>query len=392
MGYDFDRVIDRHGTGSLKYDCAEERGHSPEELSLWVADMDFEVPREVTDALVARARHGIFGYTEPTAGYFDAVGDWLESRQGWRPERSWFTLTPGVVYALACCVRAYTNPGEAVLIQQPVYYPFSEVIRDNDRVVVNSPLVLSDGTYQVDFDAFERTIKENDVRLFLLCNPHNPGGRVWSAAELERMGRICLRHGVVVVSDEIHADFARPGFAHASFGTQAAELLDNVVICQSPTKTFNIAGLQISNIIIPNEGLRARFRHQNDAAGYSQVNCFGVVAAEAAYRHGAEWLAELKDYLEGNLDLLCQVLSDRTPELAVMVPQSTYLVWVDCRSLGLSDAELTALVEKDAGLWLDMGDIFGSDGSGFIRWNIACPRSVLATALDQFASAVEARR
>lgn len=388
--YDFDTVIDRRGTGSLKYDCAEQRGHSADELPLWVADMDFRCPQPVIDAMKKRADAGVFGYTEPDDAYFAAVKHWFQSRHGWTPHREWLTVTPGVVYALACCVKAFAKPGEGVLIQPPVYYPFSEVVRDNGRVLVEAPLTYVEkyATYRCDFDVFERAIVDNDVKLFLLCNPHNPVGRVWSRFELKKLGDICAQHGVVVVSDEIHADFARPGFQHTVFATLGADYAQNAVICTAATKSFNLAGLQASNIFIPNPELKARFDHENAAAGYSQANIMGLTATQAAYEEGGPWLDALKGYLDGNYGFLRSYLGEHAPQLKVIDLQSTYLVWVDCRALGLDDNALQELVEKKARLWLDLGAVFGASGSGFVRFNIACPRSVLAEALCRLCTAI----
>lgn len=387
--YDFDTPINRHGTGCLKYDCAEQRGKSPDLIPLWVADMDFDTPDFIKQALVGRVQRGVFGYTEPDGAYFEAVCGWFSRHHGWTPKPEWCVVTPGVVYALACAVRAYTKPGEAVLLQQPVYYPFSEVICDNGRRMVNAPLSYEreSGTYSIDFTAFERAITTNDVRLFLLCNPHNPVGRVWSAQELTRILGICARHNVVVVSDEIHADFACKGFSHTSVATLGKDALENCAICTSASKTFNLAGLQVSNIFIPNPKLRELFGRANAAAGYSQANTLGLVATEAAYREGDEWLAQLKGYLASNVELATSILAKDAPRLRVIKPQSTYLLWIDCRDLGLTDDELTHLVEDEAGLWLDMGSVFGPDGSGFIRVNVACPASVLEHAMHSLAFA-----
>lgn len=400
--YDFDELIERRGTGSLKYDFARERGHRPDELPMWVADMDFRVPDEVISALEERSRHGVFGYTEPLAGYYEATRDWLERHQGWRPgdefrpgraagHGAWI-LTPGIVFALAAAVRAYTRPGEAVLIQPPVYYPFKEVVEDNDRVVARAPLTYEHGRYTFDVDEFERVASESDARLFLLCNPHNPVGRVWTEAELRALGDVCLRLGIVVVSDEIHADFARPGFSHTSFASLGEKYLDQAVICTSPGKTFNIAGLQDSNILVRNPELAARLRRAVDGAGYSQMNVMGLVAGEACYRHGESWWRQMTAYVEGNIRFTGAYLRDHAPVLSLVEPESTYLLWVDCRALGLAEAELHRLVQDEANLWVDFGDIFGPEGEGFIRLNVACPRSVVEQALAQLAGAVRALR
>ena len=391
MTYDFDAAIDRRGTDCLKFDSAESRHRSPDLLSLWVADMDFPTAPEILQAIHERVDHGIFGYTEPGPAYFAALDNWCSQRYGWHVPAEQVVFTPGVVYALAAAVRAFTEPGDAVIIQQPVYYPFASVITNNGRKLVNESLVFEDGAYSIDFDAFERAVAENDVKLFLLCNPHNPGGRVWSAAELTRLAEICERHDVIVVSDEIHMDFARPGHAHTPFLTLGERFAKRAVACTSASKTFNLAGLQIANTVIPDEGMRRAFRDAVAATGYAEGNTLGLVATQAAYEHGGTWLDELKDYLEGNWSLLADMLRERVPELALVDSGSTYLAWIDCRSLGLRGRDLRRFIEDEAGLWLDCGDMFGPSGDGFIRINLATQRAYLQRALDQLCSALRRR-
>jgi cystathionine beta-lyase len=389
--YDFDKPIDRHGTDSLKFDRAVSRHRSPDLLSLWVADMDFATADEIVAAIQKRAAHGIFGYTEPGDDYFEAVSNWLESRYGWRPQTDWYVVTPGVVFALAAAVRAFTQPGDYVLIQQPVYYPFKEVVEDNGAQVLNVPLVYDERGYSIDFDAFKSAVKEHKPKLFLLCNPHNPGGRVWTRDELSRLASICRDNNVLIVSDEIHQDFARPGFTHCSVGTLGADALDGSIICTSASKTFNLAGLQVSNIIIPNAEVRGAYKRAVAAAGYSQPNTLGLVATKAAYEFGGEWLDQLKDYLEGNWALLEEQLAPYKDRLRLVESQSTYLAWIDCRKLGLFGKDLKHFIQDKAGLWLDLGDMFGKDGDGFIRINIATQRSYLKQALRQLTDALDAR-
>ena len=383
MKYDFDEVIDRTGTSCLKYDFAAERGMPEDVLSLWVADMDFHTAQPILDRLHRAVEHGIFGYTEGKEEYFDAVHSWYQTRFHWDVKRSWLIKTPGVVFSLAMAVRAFSEAGDAVLIQQPVYYPFSGVIKDNGRTLVNSPLVLTDGHYEIDFEDFERKITENDVKLFLLCSPHNPVGRVWKEWELKRIGEICLRHHVIVAADEIHSDFVYPGNEHRVFADLCAEFADISVTCTAPSKTFNLAGLQISNIFIPNRELRRRFRGEVNSAGYSQVNTMGLFACQAAYEEGGEWLSQLKDYLYENLLFVKEYLEENMPQIRLIWPEGTYLIWLDCRGLGISDAELNRRIVHEAKLWLDAGNIFGESGEGFLRINIACPRSTLKEALER---------
>lgn len=392
MTYDFDIPTERHGTDCLKFDWAEKRGRSADLLSLWVADMDFPTAPEIVDAIIERTKHGIFGYTEPGAEYFAALDNWLAQRYGWHVTEDEVTVTPGVVYALAMAVRAFTEPGDAVIIQQPVYYPFSFVVTENERTLVNAQLAYDGKRYHIDFEELERLIEESNAKLFILCNPHNPVGRAWTVGELEQLGKICLRHGVVVVSDEIHMDFARPGIEHVPFATLNEQFAQNCVACTSASKTFNLAGLQVANIVIPNKDLRRAFRDEVISSGYSQPNTLGMVATQAAYEHGGPWLDQLKDYLEGNWQLLANMLAERTPELQLIEAESTYLAWIDCRALGFDAWQLERFIEDEAKLWLDCGHIFGAGGDGFIRINIATQRSYLERAIDQLASAVEKRR
>lgn len=388
--YDFDEVIERKNTNSLKYDCAVQRGKPADILPLWVADMDFRAPDEVIEALVKKAEHGIFGYSEPMEEYYDAIEKWFPAHYGWKPDRSRFVQSCGVVFALCNLVQALTQPGDAVLITQPVYYPFSEAITDNHRRLVNSSLVYRNGRYEIDFEDFETKIVHNRVKLFLLCSPHNPVGRVWSRQELETIAEICLKHDVFVIADEIHADFVFRGHEFVSFASLGDEALDKAVICTSPSKTFNLAGLHNANIYIHNDGVRAAYRCALNRTGYSQSNVFGLTACQAAYTYGEEWLRELLEYLEGNLSFVREYLREKIPQIELVEPEGTYLLWLDCRKLGLTDGELNDLIVNQAGLWLDAGNIFGEDGRQFERMNIATTRSTLKKAFEQLREALKA--
>lgn len=389
MSYNFDIVYNRKNTNSLKYDFAAQRGKSEDLLPLWVADMDFRVPDEVVRALNAKAEHGIFGYSEPDGRYFDALYSWFNARHGWETDGKKFVLTCGVVFSICSLVRALTDEGDAVLICQPVYYPFASAVRDNGRKLVVSELVNENGFYRVDFEDFERKICENCVKMFILCNPHNPVGRVWSREELERMGDICLKHGVFVVSDEIHSDFVYGNNRHTVFSTVKKQFADHCAICTAPTKTFNLAGLHIANTYVHNDDVRRKFIKELDRQGYSQPNVMGLVACRAAYENGAAWLDELKAYLEENLRLVREYVAVNLKNITLVEPQGTYLLWLDCRALGLSDRELSRLFEEKAKLWVDDGVIFGKGGSGFERVNIACPRQVLLCALQRLQRALD---
>ena len=380
---DFDTVIDRKGTRSLKYDFAVRRGKPKDVLPLWVADMDFQTSSYITDALEDMVKHGVFGYSESEEHYFGAVQNWMERHYNWHVKESWMTKTPGIVFALAMAVKAYTQENDAVLIQPPVYYPFKEVVEDNHRRLVNNTLVLGeDGTYTIDYEDFEKKIIEENVKLFILCNPHNPVGRVWTKEELERLGDICLKHGVFVVSDEIHADFVFER-KHTVFSEVKEAYRDISMICTSPSKTFNIAGLQISNIFISNPEKATAFRRQVAAAGYSQVGLPGLVACEAAYRHGDEWLEGVLAYIKANAEFTRAYLQEHLPRIKMTKLEGTYLVWLDFRDYGLTDKELDEKILNQAGLWLDSGAVFGKCGEGFQRINIACPRKTLQQALDR---------
>ena len=380
---DFDRIIDRKNTRCLKYDFAVKRGMPEDVLPLWVADMDFETSSYIEDALTERVKEGIFGYSDVQTPYFEIIRDWMIRHHDWEPQEKWLIKTPGVVFALAMAVKAYTDPGDKVLLQQPVYYPFSEVITDNGREVVSNDLVLTEeGTYKIDFADFEQKIIANGIKLFLLCSPHNPVGRVWTREELETIGDICVKHGVTVVSDEIHNDFIWEG-THTVFAGIKKEFADISVTCTSPSKTFNLASMLISNIFIPNQILRRKFRKEMDRAGISQLSVLGLVATEAAYAHGDEWYAAMKNYVRDNIAFARAYVEENLPGVRMIDTQGTYLIWLDFRQTGLTVEQLDHKIIYEAGLWLDSGKIFGKTGEGFERINVACPRAVLQEALDR---------
>lgn len=391
MKYDFDTVIDRRNTKCLKYDFAVERGKKEGVLPLWVADMDFKTADPIIERLKQAAEFGIYGYSESKADYAAAVCGWFQRHFSWTPQPEWLIKTPGVVFALAAAVRAFTAEGEAVLIQSPVYYPFTEVINDNHRELVDSPLKQVGGHYEMDFADMEEKIRDRKVKLFLLCSPHNPVGRVWTEEELCRVGDLCVRYGVTVVSDEIHSDFVWNGHMHHVFASLSPAYADISVTCTAPSKTFNLAGLQISNIFTPNPVLRQKLKKEIDAAGYSQVGLMGLVACQAAYEEGEEWLSQLKAYLTENLNTVREFVRTRLNGVTLIEPEGTYLLWLDFRALHLSNEELEDLIINRANLWLDSGAMFGPVGEGFERINMACPRSVLLQALTQLEQALNAR-
>ncbi|ACL77475.1 MalY/PatB family protein [Ruminiclostridium cellulolyticum] len=388
MDYNFDEIIDRKDTDSIKHDFYGVNGIPDDAISLWVADMDFRTPAPVIDALVKSGKHGVFGYTETREDYFLTLQKWFTENYDWQIHSSWLVKTPGVVFAIAMTVRALTNKGDAVMIQRPVYFPFSKVILDNKRILVNNPLIYNSGTYSMDFEDFETKIIENGVKLFILCNPHNPVGRVWTRDELIRLGDICIKHGVTVISDEIHADFIYSGYRHQVFANIKPEFGKITVTCTAPSKTFNLAGLQVSNIIISNRELKEAIKNEISRTGHGQLNTMGIVACKAAYEHGHEWLQQLKAYLAGNLSFVRNFLAERLPKIKLVEPQGTYLVWMDFTELGLTEKELEKLIVSDARLWLDSGTMFGDEGKGFQRINIACPRVILEKAFLQLEAAV----
>lgn len=385
--FDFDKVIDRRNTNSLKFDFAREHQMDEDAIPMWVADMDFQTAPAILERLKQRIDHGIFGYTEGKDDYFRAVENWYERHFGWKVQKDWLVKTPGVVFALAMAVRAFTKEGDGVLIQRPVYYPFSWTILRNGRKLVNSPLKLIGDHYEMDFADLEEKIVREHVKLFLLCSPHNPVGRVWKEWELRKVGEICRKHGVLIVSDEIHSDFVWGENRHRVFASLAPEYEEMTIVCTAPSKTFNLAGLQISNIFIPDPGLRKRFRDEIAAAGYDEVNTIGLLACQAAYESGEEWLTEVKQYIWENFCFLRDYLAREIPSVRSLTPEGTYLVWLDLRKLQLTDREQRELIERKAHLWLDGGSMFGSEGEGFERMNIACPRATLERALRQLKNA-----
>jgi len=380
MKYDFDKVIDRSNSYSIKYEPSW-RGKPSDVLPLWVADMDFAAPPCVQEAIMRRAEHGIYGYSEPDAEYFDVLRKWFEERLDWNIERDRLVITPGVVNALYIAIRAFTKPGDGVVIQQPVYYPFESSIKKTGRQLLVNELVLSDGRYGIDFQDFEEKIKQ--AKMFILCNPHNPVGRVWEREELIRMGEICLRHGVIVIADEIHEDFIFHGHKHLVFAALNKDFDNITITCTSPSKTFNLAGLLHANNFISNKTLREKFKEEYAQIGIGQPGIMGIITCKAAYESGAEWLDELMEYLGQNMLLIKTYLSNHIPRIKLIEPEGTYLAWLDCRELGLSAKKLDEAVTHKGKLWLNAGYTFGKGGEGFERINAACPRSVLHKALER---------
>ncbi len=385
MKYDFDEIIPRRHTNSYKWDGATDSNVLP----LWVADMDFRTAPAITEALKQRVEHGIFGYTRVPDEYYEAVTAWFKRRHGWDIRREWMIYTSGVVPAISAIIKALTGPGDKVLVQTPVYNCFFSSIRNNGCEVASSPLVYEDRTYRMDLEDLERKASDEKTKVMLLCNPHNPAGRVWTREELTAVGEICIRHGVTVVSDEIHCELVYSGHRHIPFASISDDFLRHSVTCVSPSKAFNIAGLQIANIIAPDETMRRRIDKAININEVCDVNPFGVIATMAAYNEGEEWLGQLLDYLWQNYLFLVEFCRTHLPDFPVARLEGTYLAWMDCRTLGIGSEELEQLLVGEAKLWLNAGTMYGAEGEGFMRWNLACPRSVLKQALARFKAFVE---
>ena len=377
MTYSFDEIINRRGTGCYKWDISEAQGATP----MWVADMDFRVAQPIIDALHRRVEHGIFGYTLVGDRYYEAVINWFGRRHGWTIQREWIQYTTGVVPAISAVVKALTEPGDKVLLQTPVYNCFFSSIRNNGCEMAETRLVADGDSWRVDFDDMERKAADPRVKLFILCNPHNPCGRVWTPEELERMNDICLRHGVKVVADEIHCELVMPGYHYTPFASVSEACQHNSITCNSPSKSFNTAGLQIANIICDDPATRRRIDRAININEVCDVNPFGVEALIAAYNECEDWIKQLNEYLQGNYLALKAMLAERHPEWKVTRLEGTYLVWVDIRATGKTSAEVTDWLLKEKHILVNSGTMYGEAGEGFIRINIACPRERLKAPL-----------
>ena len=373
----FDEVIDRKNSDSMKYGAGVPPEKSENLIPLWVADMDFKAPDPVIEALTQRVQHGIFGYGAVDQKYMDAVCGWFGTHFNADIDPRWIVRTPGVVFALATAIRAFTSKGDAVLINRPVYYPFSKLIDGLERKLVNSPLRFDGTRYEIDFADLEEKIVQNDVKLYLLCSPHNPVGRLWTRDELIKLADICLKHDVIVVSDEIHCDFIWSEHPHTMYTTLGEKYLSRCVVCTAPSKTFNLASMMISNIFVPNKELRQKFQHQVDAAGISQLGVLGLVATQTAYEKGDEWYENMLKYVWENIAYVKKYVKDNMPGVNVIDGEGTYLLWLDFRGTGIDADELDRRIIYDAKLWLDSGKIFGKTGTGFQRINVAAPRKTI---------------
>ena len=386
MKFDFDAVVNRKNTNAIKYDLAKKRGKPEDAVSLWIADMDFPTAPCIQKAVAEKAAHGIWGYSRPDNRYYDALKKWYKERHNFEVQNEWVVNTPGVCFALATAVKAFTKEGESVLIQKPVYYPFFNIINSLQRKVVNSSLILKNNHYEIDFDDFERKIVQENVKMFILCSPHNPGGRVWTKQELQKISEICLAHNVLVVSDEIHSDITFGSNVHTVYGSLSEQALKNSIICTAPSKSFNLAGLQFSNIFIADEKLRKAFSEELDKTGYDEPSVFGIVAATAAYSEGADWFDSVKSYIWENILFAKNYIEENASQIKVLVPEGTYLLWLDFSKTGLSDSEINDRVLNKAKVWLDSGSMFGKEGEKFQRINCATPRIILEDALKRICS------
>jgi len=386
--YNFDEAISRNNTLSVKWDMTKEVFGSADLLPMWVADMDFRPPSEVIEALKERIDHGIFGYTYSGESTADSIKQWLERRHGWSIESSWVLYNSGVVPSIAAAIEAYTDPGDKVLLQSPVYAPFFEKIKSNNREVVNSPLILKDNRYEIDFADFEEKLKSG-VKLFLLCNPHNPGGRVWTKEELLQLGELCLKYNCLILSDEIHSDLIFKPNKHVPLVSLDERFKDMVITCIAPTKTFNLAGLHASAVIIANEDMRKKFASVLGRQGFFTLPALGIIGMEAAYRHGDDWLEELLEYLKENAEIAKTYIAENIPNISVMEPDGTYLLWINCRGLGKSDTEIKELLVEKGKLGLEPGTKYGPGGEGFVRMNLGCTKETLKDGLDRLKKAFE---
>jgi cystathionine beta-lyase len=388
MKYDFDKLVDRENTNSIKWNYAKEYVGTDDVLPMWVADMDFETLPAIKQAIIDRAQHGIYGYTKRSEGYYQSVIDWSQKRFNWKIEKSWITHSSGVVNALFTSLRAFTEQNDGIMIQPPVYYPFYHAIKTCDCRTVINPLKIVNDRYEVDLENFEKKLIEENVKIFVLCNPHNPTGRVFTQEELMAMGELCIKYNVLVISDEIHGDLVYKGHSHIPFASISDEFANNSITCTAPSKTFNLAGLYTSNIIIPNESLLKKYQDSCEKADINSFNIFGAIACEAGYRYGEEWLEQLMDYIDGNKTFVLDYIRERIPQLKAYEPEGTYLLWIDCNGLGMDKKELESFMLEKARLWINQGHVFGSGGEGFVRINLACQRSTVVEAMTRLDTAI----
>lgn len=385
----FNKINNRKNTNSIKWDGHEKMNVPQDCLPMWVADMDFQTVPQVIEALTSLAQRGIYGYEFESDEYFQSVIGWMQRRHQWNIKKEWISTTPGVVSAIHACLMAFTQPGDAVMIQKPVYHPFSNSINRLNRKLINNALVEKDGHYGIDFDDFEKQITQNHVKMFILCSPHNPVGRVWTEEELIRMAELCIRHQVLIVSDEIHMDFVFKPHRHHVLAGLKDHYQEHVITLTASSKTFNLAGLKLSNTIISNPALKRKYDAVYDDLSVHAGHTFGLVATQAAYDHGDRYVDEMVEYLHDNLQMIDAFFKEHCPKIKIIQPQGLYLIWVDFRGLGLKQRDLKEFLLKKAKLWLNDGVVFGKEGEGFQRINIAAPKTTIEKALNQLLSALK---
>jgi len=386
--YDFDDIISREGTSCIKYDGRERIFKTDDVLPLWVADMDFRTPDFIVEAIKKRVAHEIYGYTFKSGSYFDSIIYWMKRRHNWEIKSEWISSSPGVVAGITIAIETFSKPGDEVIVQPPVYFPFFDSVRGTRRKMVENPLKLDNGRYTFDFEDLKSKITEN-TKLLLLCNPQNPGGMVWTREELEKLSKICIENKVMVISDEIHSDLIYNGYKHIPFATLSEEAAKNCAVLMAPSKTFNVAGLSSSLVIISDKTKFARYERTLGVGHLGMGNIFGSVALETAYKHGDEWLEQMLDYLWGNYLFLNEFIAARIPKIKVMKPEATYLIWLDFSAFGMNDEQLNNFIIKEAKVGLNNGGRFGTGGDGWMRINIGCPRKILEEALERIVNAFE---
>ncbi len=385
--YNFDEIIDRNGTNCLKVDALQERYGSSDLIPLWVADMDFKAPPAVIDAIIKRAQHGIFGYTRPSQEYHDSIRNWLDKHHDWQIKQEWTSFIPGIVKGIGFVVSCFTDRNDKIIIQPPVYHPFRIIPTLQHREVIDNELILKENRYYMDLEGLKKKIALG-AKILILCNPHNPGGRVWTKQELIDLAEICYDNNVLVISDEIHADLAHKGHKHIPFATVSDKAAMNSITFMAPSKTFNIAGIVSSFSVIPNQKIRDKFHAYLESFELEEGYIFAYTATQAAYQHGEEWLVQAKEYIWGNIQFVDNYLKENIPQIKAMIPDASYLIWLDCRDLNLSQPQLEDLFVNKAKLALNTGTMFGKGGEGFMRLNVGSPRSILAKALAQLKDAV----
>ena len=386
--YNFDQVIDRSNTNSIKYEAVEEVFGSKEVTPLWVADMDFLSPPQIAEAIKKRAEHGVFGYVQPDQRYYTSIIDWLKNRHNWLVDKETITFLPGVVKGFAFAIDVFTNSSDKIIIQPPVYPPFKGTTEDLKRAVVTNPLVFENGQYRMDFDNLREVAGKEGCKMLLLCNPQNPSGRIWSKEELSELADICYENNILVVSDEIHGDLVLPGNTHVPFATVSEKAAKNSITLMAPSKTFNIAGIVSSFAVVENEAIRAKYFDYLEARQLNQGTIFAYLAAQYAYETGGEWLDQVNEYIQKNIDYVDDFLQKHIPQIKVVKPEASFLIWLNCKGLNLTQPELESFFIHKAKLGLNSGTMFGKEGEGFMRLNVGCPRITLEKALDNLKKAV----